>query len=759
MESEKENNESQNKTIQCIICNEQKDFFSIGICNHEVSCLYCTLKCRSFYNDKRCPLCNIILNEVFIFPISEKHNFEELNKNDKSIYFQDDDFENNGVYYIDISSKEESLKLKAFKCPINICLSEPFENFNQLNKHLNENHMKYYCNICLKDGKKFLSEQLIFSKEELKNHIKFGSYKNDIFPHPKCPFCKDLYFNDELLFKHMSQLHFLCEICKNKEKKIIFYSVLPNLVQHNKIKHYCCPYKECVNDLYVSFGTEKEFTGHLISKHHMNDIGGKLHKIIIENQPQEFIYPDKYDISLNKDEFNFSDYIKKLNERYIKHKDDLENKIVIENKFNDNKFDYNDIEIEVIYTNDNNNNNNNNNKNNYKNNNNNNYNNKNKNNNNNNNNDKLNINSTSYIPKSIKGKFKNQDFKQNKNNQIIILDDKNSNHKKSDSLDYEFLFQYYLTIIKDYIINRIKIREVDEDEIKLPKETIYQLIMIINKIETKRKLLELSSIQNFGLPMESINKIKNLLISETNDSNKEKLYIEFDNLTMKNMLILYKYISTALKKINGSFFKLEFEQIDEDLYENFIKRPITIEKKIESKNNSFAINYIVNGNKIAFEQYKSHNHKKKKGKNWNKKNIPGLSGNSNQKITNIYNINNKVNENKKDLNEIVDKKENQNQSLNEIKNESNEEEEKEKEKEIIKKSDSEEDNKKDDIKDKNYKENKNEISKLSMLINNNVIPNDNTYNTNNYISNDKKKYGKKGKKKGKFIDFDDFNNK
>ena len=44
MESEKENNESQNKTIQCIICNEQKDFFSIGICNHEVSCLYCTLK-------------------------------------------------------------------------------------------------------------------------------------------------------------------------------------------------------------------------------------------------------------------------------------------------------------------------------------------------------------------------------------------------------------------------------------------------------------------------------------------------------------------------------------------------------------------------------------------------------------------------------------------------------------------------------------------------------------------------------------------
>ena len=753
METEKENIESTDTKVECIICNEQKEFFSIGHCNHEVTCLYCTLKCRSFYNDKRCPLCNIILNEVFISPISEKHNFEELDKKDKSIYFQDDDFENNGVYYIDITSKEESLKLKGFKCPINICLSEPFDNFDQLNKHLNENHMKYYCDICLKDGKKFLSEQSIYSKEELKNHIKFGSYKNNILPHPKCPFCKDLYFNDELLFKHMSQLHFLCEICKKQEKKIIFYSVLPNIVQHNKIKHYCCPYKECVNDLYVCFGNEKEFIGHLISKHHMNDIGGKINSIVLENQPQEIFYPEKFDISLNRDEFNFTNFVKKLNERYINHKDDLENKRVIEKKFNDNKFDYNDIEVEVIYANDNYNNNN------YKNNN---Y--KINNNNSNNNNDnkeiQLNIKSKSYYPKTKKGKFQNQEFKKNKNNQIIFVDDKNSNHTKRDSLDYEFIFQYYLTLIKEYITNRIKIREVDEEEIKLPKETIYQLIMIINKIETKRQLYELSSIQNFGLPMESINTIKNLLIPDTDNANNEKLYIEFDNLTMKNMLILYKYISTALKKINGSFFKLEFEQINEDLYEDFIKRPITIEKKIESKNNSFAINYIINNNnKIYFEEYKSHNHKKKKGKNWNKKPIPGLTGNNSQKIINIYNTNNKVNENKNDLNENKDTKENQNESFNELKKEKNEEEEKE-ESENNKKDDSkedikEEDIKEDDIKKNNYKENKNEKSKLSMLINNNIIANDNYINNN--IPIDKKKYGKKGKKKGKFIDIEDFN--
>ena len=43
----------------------------------------------------------------------------------------------------------------------------------------------------------------------------------------------------------MSNSHFMCEICKNVDKKIIFYSALPNLIQHNTLYHYCCPYKEC----------------------------------------------------------------------------------------------------------------------------------------------------------------------------------------------------------------------------------------------------------------------------------------------------------------------------------------------------------------------------------------------------------------------------------------------------------------------------------------------------------------------------------
>ena len=39
----------------------------------------------------------------------------------------------------------------------------------------------------------------------------------------------------------------------------------------------------------------------------MNDIGGTLNSMVFENQPEEKIYPEKYDISLSKDEFNFTD--------------------------------------------------------------------------------------------------------------------------------------------------------------------------------------------------------------------------------------------------------------------------------------------------------------------------------------------------------------------------------------------------------------------------------------------------------------------
>ena len=617
---------------------------------------------------------------------------------------------------------------------MNYCNSEAFENLETLKNHLNDEHNKFFCDICLKDGKKFISEQKIFSSEELEIHLEYGDYEEQISPHPTCPYCKNIYYNDELLFKHMSGLYFVCEICKKKEKQILFYSNLPNLIQHNKNKHYSCPYKECVDNLYVSFGSEQEFIGHLISKHHMNDIGGTLNSMVFENQPEEKIYPEKYDISLSKDEFNFTNYINKLKNGYNKYKEENENKKFIDDY--NNKFNYDDIEVEVKYVD--------------------NYN-------------KFNNNSNPYFSKNKGKNNKNKEFKQNKNNR----NDKNLNDKKEDSLDYEFLIQFYLKEIKNYITERIKIREVKEEEVQLPRETIFQLIRVIDTVDSNRKLLELSSIQNFGIPLESINKIKTIFFSNSND-NLTNLFIEFDNLTMKNMLIIYKYMSISLKKISGFFFKLEIEQIDEDLYEDFIKRKIQKEKKKEYNSNFLkANNNNNNNNKINFEIYKF-SKKGKKRKKDKKYFIPGLNGNNNQKMTNIYSKPGNLGNDVKDFNkyenknngikndEIKDNEIKDDEIKNEIKEDNifnNENSEEEEEKIIIK--NEEEDikdykieNKFDDkIEDKDIDEKNNNNFSIFNLDNNNISESKN--NNNNF--NNKKTFGKKGKKKQKFIDLDQYN--
>ncbi len=42
--------------------------------------------------------------------------------------------------------------------------------------------------------------------------------------------CKLRFFNDEILYKHLADSHFNCQICKDK-KNLVFYEDIPNLVR------------------------------------------------------------------------------------------------------------------------------------------------------------------------------------------------------------------------------------------------------------------------------------------------------------------------------------------------------------------------------------------------------------------------------------------------------------------------------------------------------------------------------------------------
>jgi len=612
---------------QCVICGDNIEFYSIGQCNHNNMCYYCTLKERTFYNNRKCPLCNTILDIVFISPISETKTFEELSKNELSSYYKDNDSDEIGVYYTDISSLEASMQLKSYKCPIEICVKEePFDTYEELLQHLWDNHQRFFCKVCVKDGKKFISEQKVYSKNDIKEHNLYGDMDEDIPPHAKCPFCGDLYYNDEFLYKHMSNSHFMCEICKSMDKTIIFYSALPNLIQHNKLYHYCCPFKECQDVLYIAFFTRKQLIQHFENKH--NQKSNNLNeKMADENKPRITEDPTLYDISMKKDEFNFTNFLEKVNKRCIQHR---ENKNKTNNEENSNTIDNNNNintnfpklnmdGVEIIYK--------------YQN-----Y-----------NYDNYNGGPTNgyeyedYYRGRGRGGGRGRRGRGNKmwNNNYGIKqtfntyeepeDNKFGNVIKIKELDYEFILRFFVDLLKKYLTNYITKNKILENEIYLPRETQFQLIMIIDKINDKKKILELYNIQNFGIDWDTINILKDHLI-RGDQVNENDLYKELDLLPLKNILIIYQYLLISYKKISGKYYKLEMDQINENFYKNFFPNS---KKNKNNKLNGYNRPYssIALSHELSSNNNNNKNNKKKKNKKWNQmnKNIIGLNKGNNDK--------------------------------------------------------------------------------------------------------------------------------
>ena len=606
----------------CVICGENLSFYSIGKCNHKEICYYCTIKNRLFYDDIKCPLCNANLDIVYICPTSEEKTFEELSQNDLSSYYKiEEDSKDLGIYYTDVSSYEAALQLNAYKCPIEYCLkTEPFETYEELANHLYLNHQKFYCKVCIKDGKKFISEQKVYDKSEIKEHNLYGDLEEEIPPHHFCPFCKDLFYNDEILYKHMNTSHFMCEICKSMNKTILFYSALPNLIQHNKLYHYCCPFKDCKDVLYVAFGTKKKLIEHFETKHNQknNNLNEQMAE---ENMPEIIQDPTFYDVSLKKDEFDFNDYIQKVNKRCIQHR---ENKF--KNEINEEESNGKNITkdgIEIIYTNAP--------QNDYKNKNYSNLENKNHWENKNRNNN--------YMRGRGRGRGRGHLRKMLGNNYYLDLhhikenfnkyethSDEEEEDEENSKQNYLISINSFLEFIKKYIVERIKEKKISLKEITLPKETQYQIIVVIDKINDYEKILELFNIQIFGLDWDKINKMKEYL-KKYEIIKESELFSEFDSLTLKNVLVLYKYLFIAYKKIYGEFFKLEMEQIDENLYQNFIgdlQKEENKNKKLNGYQNKsyYAFNLQQNLNDVKEKKNKKHHKNKFK---WNQKIIPGLN--------------------------------------------------------------------------------------------------------------------------------------
>ena len=620
----KESTSSQNApTFTCVVCSKESELVAVGSCDHRRVCSYCAMKSRLHYDYKKCPICLKILDLVFICEFTDKTPFVNLVKK-KDEFYEDEEFNKCQIYYTTIEGKEEALQLRGFNCPLRSCKAETFENMSSLSEHLNKVHKRYYCPYCLKENKLFLSQMSIYNQKNLEDHIKYGEYEKNVVispPHPSCPFDSTTFFNDEKMFTHMNTFHFICQLCRDK-KNIIFYPELKNLLQHYKDNHYCCPFEECLADVYVVFNKEEELLSHLITKHKVENANERLNKLVFDRKNS-----DPKELQHEIGEFNFTEYINKIKAESEKFKNSNKNRFVHVNQqyINDEG-----IEVEYQYAD-------NKYKNNYNNNKYNNYGNYNYNNNygynkrnkyernknnynrgrggknkrgnkrdyynkyNNNeyyqnnyndnyyyNNQDNNYDQQNYYDNNNYNEIENEAYEEKNTNNIYenkksehahnkgkhynnYKERDNYNNKYNKDIDYSFLFSFYLDLIKKFIKEKIVSEKINEKLLKLPKETIYQIIIMIDKFDSNDKLLELTYLNNFGIDLNIHKQLKSIISSSTKENEKNFKNILKD-LELKKLLIIYKYLYVCSKKVDNLFYRLDFEQIDEDLYEDFVQR-------------------------------------------------------------------------------------------------------------------------------------------------------------------------------------------
>ena len=592
----------------CIICGNEEELVSIGECNHSRVCCYCAMKSRLHYNYKKCPVCLKLLEIIFICNIVDKISYETLFKK-KEEFYEDEEFDKCGIYYTTKEGKEKALKLRGFKCPIKNCHKKAFNNMDKLSDHLKKAHKKFYCPYCLKENKLFLYQMKIYSQSNLSDHIKYGEFDNynNIFispPHPTCPFDRKTFYNEEQLFSHMNSDHFICQICKNS-KNIIFYSELKNLVAHYKDNHYYCPFEECLANIHVVFKKEEELISHLITKHKVQNANERLNKLVFDRKKN-----NNNEIYHENGEFNFTEYIKNIKEESENFKQNDEDEENSNDEGNEEVYRYDSGDKNY-----------------------NNYNNRyegnrgrrgNKNNYNNifNNNGYYNKNEYKYGNQYKKNNYyRNSKFYNNNqidNNNYSNINEQRYNkyyyNKDGENIyikykDYSILFSFYLNIIKGFITNKIKSEKIEEKFVCLPKEIIYQIIIMIDKFDSNDKLLKLTFLNYFGIDLDVHKSLKSI-ISSNSSENEQTFKNILKNLEIKKLLIIYSYLNIGLKKINGYFYKLDLEQIKEDLYDEFCQRKkeenIIFNKfeKEKRNRNAFLKAELNVGNKILPEDNK-----------------------------------------------------------------------------------------------------------------------------------------------------------
>ncbi|KAJ1650560.1 hypothetical protein IWQ61_008667 [Dispira simplex] len=244
----------------CFICAHKVQYAAFGPCDHP-TCHVCSLRLRALYKNKACPYCKTELDRmVFVKPPAQpfaQYQLDQFPFHDESL----------GIAFETKEIHNRTRDLLARRCQWRGCTYEASEGWNDLRRHVSEEHGMHLCDLCVRFKKAFAHEHRLFTKPHLTAHYRKGDKAG--FPgHPNCDFCQHAFYDNDHLYEHCRDRHEQCHIClRNGTGRHQYYRNYNALEQHFRKEHFLCPKPNCLEKKFVVFESDIDLQAHMLEEH------------------------------------------------------------------------------------------------------------------------------------------------------------------------------------------------------------------------------------------------------------------------------------------------------------------------------------------------------------------------------------------------------------------------------------------------------------------------------------------------------------
>eukprot|EP00892_Ulva_mutabilis_P008487 jgi/Ulvmu1/600/UM001_0608.1 len=270
----------------CAICAEPLQFCAFGPCHHQDVCSFCMARLRFLQQDKNCPMCRHKCPLVFITRHLDNNytkriapdQWTQLEKQAKSpahpglLFMKKIDAICDDADHFEFLDRMVGLSHPQLEEVTDVSKLN-IKGIRDLKRIIETKLNLSFCELCLKNRPVFTREQVLYTKEGLHIHknkgdpdgpLKEANFKG----HPKCSFCKQHFYDQTAMFKHMEQHHYHCHLCRRENPdNYIYFRDYRHLEEHFEQKHHPCPFEECRQLKFVVFSTEAELRKHTMAEH------------------------------------------------------------------------------------------------------------------------------------------------------------------------------------------------------------------------------------------------------------------------------------------------------------------------------------------------------------------------------------------------------------------------------------------------------------------------------------------------------------